>query len=48
MITGDSKETAISIAKEVDLYDDDSIALSSSEIDLMSEKQLSQQLNRVR
>lgn len=47
MITGDSKETAISTAKEIEIWDQDSISLSGQEIDSLSETSLSEKLDRV-
>lgn len=47
MITGDSRETAIATAKEIEIWDQDSIAFSGQEIDSMSESSLSEKLDRV-
>jgi Ca2+-transporting ATPase len=47
MITGDSKETAISIAKDLGIYDTDSISLSCTEMESMTELELSNVLDRV-
>ena len=47
MITGDHKETAIAIARELDLYRDDGVALSGSELDRLTDEQLTQCVERV-
>jgi Ca2+-transporting ATPase len=47
MITGDSKETAIAITKELDFYDERGIALSGAELEEMSEDELSEKVDRV-
>ena len=41
MITGDNKDTAISIGREVNLLDEDSIILTSDEMNKLSDKELS-------
>ena len=40
MITGDNKETAISIAKETGIYSDNDIVLTSEELNLKSDEEL--------
>jgi len=47
MITGDSKDTAISIATELGMYDRDSTALSAEDIENLSEAQLANKLDKV-
>ncbi|CUS35223.1 cation-translocating P-type ATPase [Candidatus Nitrospira nitrificans] len=47
MITGDHKETAIAIARELGLYRDDGVALSGSELDGLTDEQLTQRVERV-
>ena len=47
MITGDHKETAIAIARELGLHRDDGVALSGSELDGFTDEQLAQQVERV-
>jgi Ca2+-transporting ATPase len=47
MITGDHKETAIAIARELGLHRDDGVALSGSELDGLSDEQLAQRVERV-
>ena len=47
MITGDHKETAVAIARELGLYRDDGVALSGSELDGLSDEQLTQRVERV-
>lgn len=44
MITGDSKETAVAIAKEVDLLQKDSLIITSEELAKMSEPELKEKL----
>ena len=46
MITGDHKETAIAIARELGLYHDDGVALSGSELDGLTDEQLAQRVER--
>ncbi|MBS0184457.1 MAG: cation-translocating P-type ATPase [Nitrospira sp.] len=47
MITGDHKETAIAIARELGLYRDDGAALSGSELDGLTDEQLTQCVERI-
>ncbi|BFU88842.1 MAG: Calcium-transporting ATPase [Nitrospira sp.] len=47
MITGDHKETAIAIARELGLYRDDGAALSGSELDGLTDEQLAQCVERI-
>jgi Ca2+-transporting ATPase len=47
MITGDHKNTAVAIAKELGFFDKDSIALSGEELDQLSQEQLDQQVERI-
>ncbi len=47
MITGDAKETAIAIARELDIFDGGSVALSYNDVQEMSEDQLAAQIDDV-
>lgn len=47
MITGDHKETAVAIARELGLHHEDGIALSGSEINDLTDEQLVQCVERV-
>ena len=47
MITGDHKETAIAIARELGLYRDEGVALSGAELDGLTDEQLTQRVERV-
>ncbi len=47
MITGDHKETAVAIARELGLQRDDDMALSGAELDALTDEQLMQQVERV-
>ncbi len=47
MITGDHKNTAVAIAKELGFFAKDSLALSGDELDQLSEVQLDQQVERI-
>lgn len=47
MITGDHKETAIAIARELGLYRDDGVALSGSELDDLTDEELRQRVERI-
>lgn len=46
MLTGDNKETAVSIAKELDLFDDNSIALTSRELNLLSDEEVKKKIKK--
>lgn len=47
MITGDHKNTAVAIAKELDIYGEDSIALSGTELSSMSDAELEEKIDHV-
>ncbi|XP_043562577.1 calcium-transporting ATPase type 2C member 2-like [Chiloscyllium plagiosum] len=47
MITGDSKETAISIGKSIDLYNDDVEVMSGEQLDLLKDEDLSLMVMKV-
>jgi len=47
MITGDSKDTAVSIAKSLGIFDVDSVSMSCQEMEVMSDDELSRVLDRV-
>jgi soluble P-type ATPase len=47
MITGDAKETAIATARELDIFDGGSVALSYNDVQEMSEDQLAAQIDDV-
>jgi Ca2+-transporting ATPase len=47
MITGDHKNTAVAIAKQLGFYREDSIALSGDELDALSQQELERQVDRV-
>ena len=47
MITGDHKETALAIARDLGLHDGDSSALSGQEIDNLTEDQLAQRVEHI-
>lgn len=46
MITGDHKLTAVAVARELDIYRDDSIALTGAELDFMPQELLEEQVGR--
>ncbi len=48
MITGDAKNTAMAIAKDVGLLDNDSIVLTSDEMAKLSDEELKKQASRLR
>lgn len=48
MITGDHKLTAVAIARELGLWDDDALALTGSEINELSDEALAQRVDDVR
>lgn len=48
MLTGDNKETATSIAKELDLISDSSMVLTSQELNLMSDSELKNNINKIK
>ncbi len=47
MITGDHKETAIAIARELGLHRDDGVALSGAELDGLTDEQLTQRVEQI-
>ncbi|KAL6074057.1 Calcium-transporting ATPase type 2C member 2 [Balamuthia mandrillaris] len=47
MVTGDSRETAIAIARELSFFHRDSLALSSADLQRVSEEELASQIERV-
>ena len=47
MITGDHKVTAVAIAKDIGIYKDGDIAMDGTEIDAVSDEELSAQLEKV-
>lgn len=47
MITGDHKNTAVAIAKDLKIFEEDSIALSGVELDALSDAELEQEIDRV-
>ncbi len=47
MITGDNKETAIAIAKELELLDKDSIAIDGTELNNMSDESLNNNVRQI-
>lgn len=48
MVTGDNKETAVAIAKEVGLYNDNDLVLTSDEMKNMSDEDLKKNLKRLK
>jgi Ca2+-transporting ATPase len=48
MITGDHKDTAVAIARELDLFRDGDIALTGSELDQISDERLAEIVEKVR
>lgn len=48
MITGDNKETAVSIAKEVGMLNDNSISLTSEELNMMSDEEIKKLLPNIK
>jgi len=48
MITGDHKETAVAIARELGLHHDGSMALSGAELDHFTDEQLAERVQEVR
>ncbi len=48
MITGDHKVTATAIAKQIGIFEEDSIAMEGSELDKITDDELDAQLERVR
>jgi Ca2+-transporting ATPase len=47
MITGDHKSTAVAIAKQLGFYNEDSIALTGAELDLLSDSEFEKQVNHI-
>ena len=47
MLTGDNKDTALSIAKELNLIKEDSIILTSDELNLMSDDELKKKMHKI-
>jgi P-type Ca2+ transporter type 2C len=48
MITGDHKLTAVAIAQELGLWDDEALALTGSELEKLSDEALARRINHVR
>lgn len=48
MITGDNLNTAISIGREINLVDKDSICLTSSELDMLTDEEIKEKLPKIR
>jgi Ca2+-transporting ATPase len=48
MITGDHKLTAIAVARELGLWDDEALAMTGAELDAMSNDELDKSIDRVR
>jgi len=48
MITGDNKDTAIAIAKEIGILDDKSEAITGSELDAMSDEEFKKRIRNIR
>ncbi len=48
MITGDAKETAIGIAKELNMLDSESVVLTSEELNKLSDKEVKEILSRLK
>jgi Ca2+-transporting ATPase len=48
MITGDHKLTAVAIARELGLWEEDALALTGAELEKLSERQLDERIERVR
>jgi P-type Ca2+ transporter type 2C len=47
MITGDHKNTAVAIAKELDFYDENSIALTGEELDKLSDEEFEKEIKKI-
>ncbi len=48
MITGDHSITAMAVAKEIGLYEDNDLVISGSDLDKMSESELERNIDRIR
>lgn len=47
MLTGDYKNTAVAIAKEINIYNDNDIAISGKELNLLSKKELKEKVEKI-
>ncbi len=47
MITGDHKDTALAIARELGMWGEDSLALSGSELDKISDEELAEKVDKI-
>ena len=48
MITGDNKETAVGIAKEIDLIDDDDLVITHDKLDIMTDEEIMAIFDKIR
>ena len=48
MITGDHKLTAVAIAKELGLWEEEALALTGTELEALSDEELTARIDRVR